>query len=299
MAIKVSRRQLLQATTGLAVGLGIGSPKLTFAQGCVAQEGTVRDRLWLFAAPTNANINYVGRRSLMTPVEGAYYLSIPNIMIIQFGGEIAQYGRFDPPFDQYAIGMRPLKRVLWSVVGGGGATIAEERKEVLALAKRTPNFVGVYMDDFFTGKKEGKLAVLTLDELREIRDQAKGPGKKLDIWITFYTSQLDLPVGDYLKMIDVLTLWTWKPAELVNLEANLSRVPPGVRKTLGCYFFHYGEKKPLSVPDMKRQCEQGLEWLRQGRIEGMVFLANTVMDLGFECVEWTREWIQKVGDTRL
>jgi hypothetical protein len=48
---------------------------------------------------------------------------------------------------------------------------------------------------------------------------------------------------------------------------------------------------------MKYQCEAALRWLHQGRIEGIVFLANTQEDLGFESVEWTRDWITKVGDT--
>jgi hypothetical protein len=29
----------------------------------------------------------------------------------------------------------------------------------------------------------------------------------------------------------------------------------------------------------------------------MMFLSNGVMDVGFEAVDWTREWIQSVGDT--
>jgi hypothetical protein len=50
---------------------------------------------------------------------------------------------------------------------------------------------------------------------------------------------------------------------------------------------------------MKLQCEKGMRWLEEGRIEGMIFLANTVADLGFETVEWTRQWIEEVGDVRL
>lgn len=50
---------------------------------------------------------------------------------------------------------------------------------------------------------------------------------------------------------------------------------------------------------MKLQCEAGLRWLREGRIEGMIFLGNTVLDLGYESAEWTRQWIQQVGDVRL
>ena len=44
---------------------------------------------------------------------------------------------------------------------------------------------------------------------------------------------------------------------------------------------------------------RGLEWLRQGRIEGMVFLASCICDMGLETVEWTRQWIAEVGDTPL
>jgi hypothetical protein len=30
-----------------------------------------------------------------------------------------------------------------------------------------------------------------------------------------------------------------------------------------------------------------------------MFLSNGVMDVGFEAVDWTRAWIEKVGDTRI
>jgi len=50
---------------------------------------------------------------------------------------------------------------------------------------------------------------------------------------------------------------------------------------------------------MEQQCETGLRLLKQKRIEGIIFLSNTVADLGFESVEWTRNWIQKVGDTKV
>ena len=55
----------------------------------------------------------------------------------------------------------------------------------------------------------------------------------------------------------------------------------------------------MPVQRMKKQCELGLRWLQEGRIEGMVFLANTVADLDLEAVEWTRKWIADVGDHRL
>lgn len=295
----INRRKLFKAAA-LAVGAGISDR--AFGQGCVAREGTVRDRLWLFACPTNTDYLYLGRRSLMTPVEAAFFFSIPNILIVQSGGEEIKYGRFEPPLDQYAIALLPLKRVAWSIVGSGGATAPEERKQVLDLVEQTPNFVGVMMDDFFIGKREGKQAALTLDELKAIRQRLKQASKKLDLFVTLYTSELDLPLRDYLSLVDVVTLWTSKHEDLVNLEQNLQKaenLAPGAKKMLGCYLYDYNEKKSLSVLTMRQQCETALHWLRQERIQGIVILGNTVADLGFESTKWTREWIRKVGESKL
>ena len=57
----------------------------------------------------------------------------------------------------------------------------------------------------------------------------------------------------------------------------------------------YGQKRAMPVDLMAMQCETGLEWLHQGRIEGMIFLASCVCDLELEAVEWTRSWIARVG----
>jgi len=50
---------------------------------------------------------------------------------------------------------------------------------------------------------------------------------------------------------------------------------------------------------MKKQCETGLRWIQEGKIDGMIFLANTTMDIGLESVEWTRQWIKEVGNTSI
>jgi len=258
--------------------------------------------LWLFAVPANTDFPSLGRRSLMAPVEAAFFFSIPNILIVQPGGEEVKYGRFEPPPDQYAMALHRLKRVAWSIVGSGGVTEPEERKQVLDLVERAPNFVGVMMDDFFIDKRERKQAALTLEELREIRQHLKQASKKLDLYVTLYTSELDLPLRDYLSLVDVVTLWTSKPGDLANLERNLQKaenLAPGAKKMLGCYLYDFNEKKPLSIPTMRQQCEAALHCLRQERIRGIVILGNTVADLGFESTKWMREWIQKVGESKL
>jgi hypothetical protein len=162
------------------------------------------------------------------------------------------------------------------------------------------------MDDFFTDRKSGRLASLTLDQVRDIQTQLKQPDKKLDLYVTQYTRQLDPAIREYLSLIDVVTLWTWETAQLANLEANLARLEklaPKSRKLLGCYTSDYDPKRTpwwtaLPVPIMRKQCETGLNWLRQGRIDGII-IYGTAMDLGWDSVDWAREWIQKVGDQKL
>ncbi len=300
---RVRRRQFLQTVAAVGVSAGPLSPG--FGQFHLADTGTVLDRLWMFGSPVNSDYDYVHQRSVMTAVEANFYFGVPNIIMVQDdpGPRLnPPFKAWEPPFEQYALPLKLLKRVEWSVVGGGGVSKGWERRQVLDMAHQTPNFVGVYMDDFFREKGAEKLATFTPDELRALQQRLKGSDKKLDLNVTLYTHQLDLPIADHLAVIDKVTLWTWKPADLANLDRNLSaleRLAPRARKMLGVYLVDYDEGVSVPIQSMQEQCERGLRWLRDARIEGMVFIGNTVMDLGFTAVEWTREWIQKVAETKL
>jgi hypothetical protein len=297
----LTRRQFLAATAGGLAASAWAAP--ASGQLKLPEDGTVRDRFWLFASPTGSTAPHTGRRTVMSPAEGAFYMGIPNIYMNQANaGAESKLGRFEPPFAQYAVALRPFKRVLWGLVGSGGFTTPEERKEGLELIRKTPNFVGAHLDDFFTSKPDGKQAVLTLDELREIRQTLKAADRPLEIYSTYYTTLLKLPLNDYLKLLDGVTFWTWKPEDLVHLAANVAKVKeqaPHLKVILGCYHVDFTRKVSIPIPAMQRQCEFGLDALKQKRIEGMMFLNNGVMDIGYEAVDWTRQWIQKVGDTRL
>jgi hypothetical protein len=303
--MSINRRQFLQTAAAATASCGLQSSSV--AQVCPAKTGTVRDRLWAFCNPVNADYEYVRKRSVMSPFENAAYLGVPNIIMANqypSAGQEGWYKPWTPPFEQYAFPLKLMKRVAWSIVGASGVTSDSERQQVLDMARHTPNIVGVYMDDFFRDK--GSEASLTLDQLRNLQQQLKRPGKKLDLYVTLYTSQLDLPIADYLKLIDVVTLWTGETAELANLDVDLTRLEklaPKSRKMLGCYTAAYDKNRtpwwtPLPVSAMQRQCELGLRWLREGRIEGIIIYGN-FMDLNWEAQDWTREWIQKIGDTRL
>lgn len=265
------------------------------------QTSKVRDRFWIWGHEAGSHNSQYGLKGLsrMTPAEGAYYLGVPNAIMVRYKGKPTH------PFDQQAIALSPLEKVVWSTVGAGGETEENELERVLDLARRFTNICGIQMDDFFYAKpdEKGRIAVHTPEELEAMKKRLMINGRRLDLWVTVYTTNLDIPkVERSLQKFDVLTYWTWKAKELNNLEQNFDRlehVGPSARKVLGCYMWDYGDHKPIPISLMELQCELGLKWLNESRIEGMVFLASCICDLGLEAVEWTRRWIRQVGRKKL
>jgi len=258
--------------------------------------GTAKDRFWVWghdAGCHNAGWG-IPRESRMTPAEGAFYLGVPNLIFVRYEGKP------EPPFDRYARAFSPLRRVVWSIVGAGGATDESERDAVLRTAEAFPNITGVMMDDFFHAPSAaGEVGSLSLDVLRGVRDRLVVAGRRLDLWVVLYDHQLNLPVRDHLSLCDTVTFWTWEARNLANLEANFARaeaLAPSADKVLGCYLWDYGTRQPMPIEAMRGQCELGLRWLREGRVQGMIFLASCICDLDIPAVEWTKRWIGEIGD---
>jgi hypothetical protein len=227
----------------------------------------------------------------MTPAEAAYYMGIPNCVMVVFD-DLPK-----PPFRRHALAFSPLKQVVWSIMGDASSTRNDQEsdlEEILSLTGRFPNITGAIMDDFFHIGQ----ARYSLKETSRLYERLHGAARPLDLWVVLYNNQLDLAIGPYLEFCDVVTFWTMTGSQLVDLERNFERflaVTQTKRRVLGCYLWNYGEKRPMSVDLMRHQCELGLTWLQEGKIEGMIFLASCICDLELEAVEWTRSWIARVG----
>jgi len=269
---------------------------------------TVRDRLWMWAHEAGAYDNSYGlpRNGRITPVEGAHYMGVPNVVLVHYNG------RPTPPYNQFAIPFKSLKRVNWSITGSGGATTEQEREKVFGLAAAMPFITGVFLDDFFRiaeapapnpnaqpPSQPEPVAALTLQQLSDIRNRLNNVnGRRLDLGVVAYTHQLEARILAHLAMCDVLSLWTWRFEDLEALEENmgkLERLAPGKRIRLGCYMWGFGTGKPIPLSLMEKQCQLGLQWLKNGRIDGMIFCATNICDLGLDAVEWTRQWIAREG----
>lgn len=439
----IARRDFLATSLGAMAAMAApGAARPEERPAAAAKPRAVRDRLWVWAHHEGVYNGQWGLKgtSRITPVEGARHLGVDNVILVRYEGKPA------PPFDDYAAPFKSMKRVMWSVTGAGGTTSDAERGEVLKLAARMPNMVGLFMDDFFhfggderpqwlaqnrpafpvtltvsfaqpiaptrleltqtawptgdyrtnefavdlspdgrqwreaargalpntagaaktvalAGAKAAALrvrilsthdlkdamscglgrlrlwegdrevglgqatatatstypghepanlvadadavparAALTVEQLRELRPKLALPNRRLDLGVTLYATQLSPRIAAHLESIDVVSLWTWKPADLDRLEDNfarLRRLAPGKRILLGCYMWDFDAGSPMPLDRMKRQCELGLKWLKSGEAEGMILLATNLCDLGLETVAWTRRWVQEVGDQPL
>jgi hypothetical protein len=128
-------------------------------------------------------------------------------------------------------------------------------------------------------------------------------GRKLDLAVVVYNRQIDPGIVPILKDVDSVLFWTWDSSDLKDLEANFRRLKellPGKKVFLGCYLWDFcSPPHTISTDLMEHQCELGLKWLRAGEIEGMIFLGTNIMVKNLKAVEWTREWIARVGNEKL
>jgi hypothetical protein len=144
--------------------------------------------------------------------------------------------------------------------------------------------------------------VLSVDEITAMKADMHTAGRPMRLGVTLYTHQLGMPLGPYLAQCDDVSLWTWNAPDLKDLESNFEKfeqLTPNSDKLLGLYMWDYGLHQPISLDLMEKQCNKALDWLKQARIRGMIFLASCICDLGLDAVEWSRDWIAGVGDTAL
>lgn len=304
---------------------------------------TVRDNLWLFACPPGGDADYLENAGIrggsrMTPVEGAHWLGIPNLLFVTQDHnrpkatwtEIKWKAR--TTMEQWAISFESLKKVSWSAVGSSGSGGLKTVPDIVSTAKSYPNLTGIYLDDFVKDRKklsDGTFAgrpAMSEVELEDMRAQLAKVGRPMEVWTTIYAYDLDPqhpeythcepPLVDSLKHFDVIVLWTWKSDDLRDLEKNLARIeavkPREARVALGIYLWDYtgiDEKKkndptyrfgkPVPLDLMELQCSLGLKWLKEGRVRDLVVLGNTHLDIGAPSASWMRQWIKKHAEEQM
>jgi hypothetical protein len=146
-------------------------------------------------------------------------------------------------------------------------------------------------------------ASLTPPELAEVRRALGALERSLELGVAIYDYQLDVPsISQHLELVDLVILWHWSPQDLPRLPGNLERLrrlAPSKRTMIGLYMWDFGTGGEIPLDTHRQACEQVLELLRGGAVDGIVFLAGNICDLDIPAVEWTRRWITEHGDSNL
>ena len=259
-----------------------------------------RDKFWMFGVRPHQDDVIIRKRSRITPAEAALMLDVPNMLMINCEGEPV-------PFSEEAYGYAEsffrMKKVLWGATGSGGFRVGNEEKFICKLAEKYPNVGGAFLDDLFhrfrgDPDSDSKMA----EFLRGIREGLDSFERHLDMYIVWYTSEIDSLPTAATEYVDGITLWTYNCKELPLLEARFELFKkkfPDKKLLLGIYMVDFPTGQPLSDEQMEKQCEFGLSQLKSGRLDGMIFEANSVMGVGFSSERWLRNWIENVKYTEI
>lgn len=191
-----------------------------------------------------------------------------------------------------------LKRVAWEFgpdKGEGPPFVYTQKVEILSkLRAKHRHIEAVLIDDMLTSQRKQGLRAEHIATLRR-QLAASVPGIKM--WGIVYTMNLKDPVlPGYLKLLDVVNLWTWHADEIRNLDANFAeaeKLAGGKPIVLGLYLYDYGKNRQIPRDLMQLQCEKALALARQGRVQGVIFL---LVNNAADTVVWTRDWIRRVAD---
>ncbi|NPV46096.1 MAG: DUF1080 domain-containing protein [Armatimonadetes bacterium] len=229
-----------------------------------------------------------------SPAERAALLGVPNIIMAGLGlpDDEAQARRWTAEVGH-------AQELIWEIASDAPVSSSSftygHRVHLLAeLAREHPRLSGALLDDMTTVQIDHGLQPADVRRCRELL-QRHCPGLKL--WAAVYTMSLDRPgIGEYIRELDGITLWTWHARDLPELERNVDRVRreyPGKPLLAGLYLYDYGDGRPMPRDLLEQQCETGLRLLHDGRLQGLVFLTITN---DAETVQWVADWVARVGD---
>ena len=269
---------------------------------------TVRDKLWLFASRAHDDDIWLGKGranrftcwSRITPAEGAAMLDVPNVIMIVSDG-------IPVPYSADAYGYMEsfcrMKNVVWSITGSSGFRAGNEEQFICHLAEKYPNVTGAFADDFLGGGQcVGKNAEEKRDMVLKIRHTLDTACRPLSMWLTLYGRDLESCDTSLYGLFDTLSLWSWHYEELDQLPSRFELMEkkfPKQKKYLGIYLFDYPSGEPVPNEYMELQCEYGLQLLKEGRADGLIFLTNCVMGIGLPSEYWLRDWIDRVKNIEL
>ena len=247
----------------------------------------LKNKLWIWGHPTNSLKGCAGltQTSLVTPVNGMRELGATGLMY-------GPMGRFcDRPTCNAE--MHDVERTGWSM---------ESEKDVLDLIEQKkdwPNLrLGVFDDFFSEANATRNFTQYSVEKMIEMREKLHEAG--LEMWVVFYTMQIELDVWQkYLSVFDGVTLWLWDEPTNEEFEEKCAwffKQTEGQKRMIGCYLYNFGKEKEATAASVRYQLDRDLNFMKEGKIEGIILHTNAVGGMGFEAYEEGKRWVAEHGE---
>jgi hypothetical protein len=179
-------------------------------------------------------------------------------------------------------------------------------KELSQASLQCRNLVGGYVDDFSSSVKEGHV---TMEGVEGLAASLKSANPSLKLNAVCYTMHFDQDLNPYLPYFDSVSLWTWKTADLKDLDEHVATATRLYQKPLqlGLYLFpwadlHGNRKDPhfwaralsteaMPMDILRFQFERARQYLKDGRIEAVHILGSYATgELKTEAARWLADW---------
>ena len=274
----------------------------------------IRDNIWLWGqhvmghhqvGPDKENIWNLPGVNRMGPVEGAKFFGIDSIC------RVVMSGKPEPPFHDEMEKLKSVGKVIWSILGDGGSdrkgVHADDLESFLEIAGKYPNLRGGVLDDFFRPLEKVSapedLARVSLDRLKEIRNTLHALTPFQELWVVIYEAFLSKEYAPYLAQCDAVSYWTWYSREhLPLLKDNLQKtfdLSPEQKHLGGLYLYDYGNCTQLIPEQLKAQCDLYADYLKSGKLQGVIICSNCIADIGLPASDYVRDWVNEIGDEEM
>lgn len=250
------------------------------------------DKLWNWGHLEGSHNECTMLDCHMTPEEFAEEYGIRRSFIISYGGNI------QPPFDGFADRFKNLKEVKWSVLGDLSTPLPEDElgntNDILACLTEDGNITGGMVDDFFSPERMERF---TPEVLKKIRKKLNERG--LDFWCVLYEHNIAHEgLKDYLDCFDGISFWIWdsEMIEKIPEYAEYVKTAAGDKKCMfGMYLWDYGAQKVMEPERFEKQLKSYFGFLKEGKIDGVIFCSSTVGDADLETNRILKDYIARYG----
>ena len=283
--------------------------------GCCCQQAqakdvgpkVIRDLMWVWGGTPKRVVIDPPERTLAnfvqaTTIQRMKLLGVPNVIGCGYGL---------PTDDKTAWAItrewqNSADRLTWEIQTDDGLhkppfSYARTAARVRRLVRDYPKVKAVLLDDMTSQSVKAGFRAEHVQALVKALAAEKQDIKTWGVVYTMNMRQKEKGVHEIIKALDVINVWIWHSnRDIPKLEPDIEYLEkhfPGKPIVLGLYLYNYGGGRgPIPPKLLEQQCEVALKLAHEKRIIGMVFLT---INNDPEALQWTADWIKKVGNQEI